>query len=417
MNNLIYTTKIFNSEKNRVIDNNGFMYVKKSPVLKAGVLEYYGEEFNTDSVDGVNIEKDKLYKVYIPIEELEKAKDTFKLKPIVEDHEWLGREGSNARDYQEGTTGEKVFMDGDYLMIDLQFNNLDTIQKIQNDEKKELSASYENTLEKAPNGADYDFVARDIRANHIALVEKGRCGSDVKVFNSLLTKKSNKKMPDFKLIMDGKEIDLNKFISEEQQEGDHNDSITETDNTKSCNEDKRKIIDEIGGILKDKVDEELWRTIIGKVEKLSYEGSETSKTDNEEEDKKISCQNMSESEIDDEVEEDKKQEKKDGVKAMNYDKMYTKIYNSVKQNIEKENQARFKAYNSAKNLCGEFDYMGMSELDILNQGLSSIGLKADSVIEANAMIKAYNSTATRIDNSFSYEENGGNCNYEINLDF
>ena len=46
------------------------------------------------------------------------------------------------------------------------------------------------------------------------------------------------------------------------------------------NEDKRKIIDEVGGILKGKVDEEVWRTVIGKLEKLSYEPSEDDKADN-----------------------------------------------------------------------------------------------------------------------------------------
>ena len=39
-------------------------------------------------------------------------------------------------------------------------------------------------------------------------------------------------------------------------------------------EDKRKLIDEIGGILKDKVDNEIIRTIIKKAEKLAYEESE-----------------------------------------------------------------------------------------------------------------------------------------------
>ena len=46
-------------------------------------------------------------------------------------------------------------------------------------------------------------------------------------------------------------------------------------------EDKRKLIDEIGGMLKGKVDEELWRTIIGKAEELAYKGSEKSEADDE----------------------------------------------------------------------------------------------------------------------------------------
>lgn len=46
--------------------------------------------------------------------------------------------------------------------------------------------------------------------------------------------------------------------------------------------DKRKLIDEIGGILKDKISEELWRTVVGKVEKVAYSDSESGKaTDGE----------------------------------------------------------------------------------------------------------------------------------------
>lgn len=52
------------------------------------------------------------------------------------------------------------------------------------------------------------------------------------------------------------------------------------DKEKVENEDKRKIIDEIGGILKGKVDEEVWRTVIGKLEKVAYNPSETDKADN-----------------------------------------------------------------------------------------------------------------------------------------
>lgn len=138
-------------------------------------------------IDGVEIEKDKLYKVYISPEELEKSKDTFIGKPIVNNHQWLGKEGENAKDYQEGSLGENLFIKGNLLMSPMFFNNLKTVEEIQNNEKVELSASYSNKLKKS-NNKDYDFIATDIVGNHIALVEKGRCGSDVRVYNS----KSNK---------------------------------------------------------------------------------------------------------------------------------------------------------------------------------------------------------------------------------
>lgn len=50
--------------------------------------------------------------------------------------------------------------------------------------------------------------------------------------------------------------------------------------------DKRKLVDEVGGILKGKVDEELWRTIIGKIEKAAYDKSEAGTADNEDDEEK-----------------------------------------------------------------------------------------------------------------------------------
>jgi hypothetical protein len=80
------------------------------------------------------------------------------------------------------------------------------------------------------------------------------------------------------------------------------------------NEDKRKLIDEIGGILKDKVDDEIIRTVIKKAEELSYEPSEDDKADNkaknedekeEKEEAKNKCKN------EDDKEEDKKADNED----------------------------------------------------------------------------------------------------------
>lgn len=70
-------------------------------------------------------------------------------------------------------------------------------------------------------------------------------------------------------------------LSARNQAGDK-----ENDDEKASNEDvdKRKLIDEVGGILEGKVDEEVWRTIIGKLEKVAYDKSEAGTVDNESED-------------------------------------------------------------------------------------------------------------------------------------
>ena len=84
------------------------------------------------------------------------------------------------------------------------------------------------------------------------------------------------------------------------------------------NEDKRKLIDEIGGILKDKVDDEIIRTVIKKAEELSYEPSEDDKADNkakneDDEDKeaKNKCKNEDEDKKEDDKKEDDKSENED----------------------------------------------------------------------------------------------------------
>lgn len=128
--------------------------------------------------------------------------------------------------------------------------------------------------------------------------------------------------------------------------------ITKVENDKGDNminnekEDKRKLIDEVGGILKGKVDDEIIRTIIKKMEEASYNESEAGSADNkkvkneaDEEDEKVENKKVK-NEDEEEKEEDKKEvkelkedEKKDvenkcnNAKETFFDKM-NKIYNS-----------------------------------------------------------------------------------------
>ena len=60
----------------------------------------------------------------------------------------------------------------------------------------------------------------------------------------------------------------------------------EKEKEEAKNEDKRKLIDEVGGILKGKVDDEIIKTIMKKMEEASYEPSEKDKADNEEDEEK-----------------------------------------------------------------------------------------------------------------------------------
>lgn len=123
--------------------------------------------------------------------------------------------------------------------------------------------------------------------------------------------------------------------------------ITKVENNKENEEmidnekvDKRKLIDEVGGILKGKVDDEIIRTIIKKMEEASYNDSEASadnkKVKNEDDEEKKDDKVDNEEEDEEKVEELKKEEKKDvenkcknSKETSTFDKINA-IYNSVR---------------------------------------------------------------------------------------
>lgn len=118
--------------------------------------------------------------------------------------------------------------------------------------------------------------------------------------------------------------------------------------------DKRKLIDEIGGILKGKVDDEVIRTIIGKAEKLSYNDSEKS-ADNE----KVECK-----------EEDKKEEAEVKNEAEKDEKEVKEVKEEVKEDVE--NKCKNSVENSMPDFFGKLN-------EIYNSASSQMEAKTDYV--------------------------------------
>lgn len=106
---------------------------------------------------------------------------------------------------------------------------------------------------------------------------------------------------------------------------------------KATNEDvdKRKLIDEVGEILKGKVDEEVWRTIIGKIEEAAYDKSEAGTADNKAKNE------------DEEDDKDKKEDEKADEEAKNKcrNEEEEKLYEELKEKVEKDAENK-KAKNS-----------------------------------------------------------------------
>lgn len=172
-------------QSGRIYDTNGWAEIKDNPISKVGVFEYSGAQIGHDDLD-----PDRIYKVYRPEEELsnDETINSFRLVPWTDDHEMLGNDDGLTPAEKKGVhgvVGENVHFEDGYLKANLKVFSNELAQLI-DEGKKELSIGYRCLYEKQPgvyNGESYDFIQRNIRGNHLALVEEGRAGHDVAVLD------------------------------------------------------------------------------------------------------------------------------------------------------------------------------------------------------------------------------------------
>src|SRR5574344_1050327 len=156
------------------------MFIPKNPISKAGVFPYLGSE-----IAGAP-EPNRIYNVFRPPEELEKAAETFKLLPIIDEHELLGESGTSTDDRPPaGFTGEKVTYEHPYLFAPLKITSPKLMAEIRGG-KSELSPAYFTEYEPSEGvyeGQQYQYIQHIRAGNHLALVERGRTGADVAVLD------------------------------------------------------------------------------------------------------------------------------------------------------------------------------------------------------------------------------------------
>lgn len=160
---------------------DGYMAIH-ARAARTGVYQYLGREIDPE---GKNFAADKIVNVYRPPDEVfDKASlGSFIGKPITDDHPAEGVDASNWRDLARGTIMGAA-KDGEYVGFDLAFLDADMITKI-DEGKRELSNGYAARLDVedgiAPDGTEYQAVQREIRGNHVAVVDAGRAGSSCRI--------------------------------------------------------------------------------------------------------------------------------------------------------------------------------------------------------------------------------------------
>ena len=263
-------------------DSNGFLIVKDNPIAKAGVFDYLLSELKAD----IEPKDDKVVKVYRPFSELIRVKDSFSNKPIKMFHHWVGDECETA----DGAIGSNITIDeaNEYLRADLIIYNPKLIEAIETNELVELSPAYtgkEIAENGRYNGETYEYKQELGEVNHLAVVEIGRSGKDLKIYDDKSKLGAVMKFKDMFIAKLSKFIDSEMEAKADEGESEKQDSDTSSEIAREIISIANKSDDEFAGGIDEKIEAIL--TLAKKLnEPLADETSEAEKVADEAESEK-----------------------------------------------------------------------------------------------------------------------------------
>lgn len=173
-------------ESVRRTDDFARLHVKSSPITKACINPYYGREI--PRAKELGLDPNKVYRLLRHPDEIKKAAKTFHNIPLLSKHVPHTADDHDG-DITVGTTGSEAEYVHPYLMNSLAVWSRDGIDHVESGDQKELSSAYSYDADMTPGvyeGEPYDGVMRNMVGNHVALVKKGRAGSDVVVGDEAL---------------------------------------------------------------------------------------------------------------------------------------------------------------------------------------------------------------------------------------
>lgn len=157
--------------------DDGYL-VADARIARTGIQTYLGREVGRPEVGVV--------RVYRPGAEVF-SEDTLKSaahRPVTNDHPPELVTSANWKKYSVGQSADEVSGEGIFIRVPLMVSDETAIQDIEGG-KRELSAGYTCDVEFTPGVTDageaYDAIQKNIRLNHIAIVERGRAGSEVRI--------------------------------------------------------------------------------------------------------------------------------------------------------------------------------------------------------------------------------------------
>lgn len=165
----------------REYTDEGFLRVP-GHVARTGIQEYLARELGLDG------DPNRIIRVYRSPEEVfdEASLSTYEAADVTNNHPKELVSADTYRQVVAGVVRGPGRADGDFVLCDLIVKDKKTIADIQSG-KCELSAGYTAVYEplsgKTEDGQEYDYVQREIRINHVAVVDRARAGANARVFD------------------------------------------------------------------------------------------------------------------------------------------------------------------------------------------------------------------------------------------
>lgn len=225
----------------------GFVHITNVPIACVGVFPYMKAD------NSVEME------AKLPTELLsEGTVSSANSKPITDNHPDELVTQVNARNYMKGFTATNAHVENDKLKVDMTITDKSLIDEI-NKGKQELSIGFETEVVPKKGeykGVAYDSVQRNIRINHVAVVEQGRAGHSVRLLGDSAEmveqdahETKGKRMDTTKVRLDGADVtvataDADKIIKLDADNAGKAKKIAELE---AQIEEKKKELDELKG--------------------------------------------------------------------------------------------------------------------------------------------------------------------------
>jgi len=164
------------------ITEQGYL-VADGIIARTGIQEYYGYEFGLDG-----LKPNDIIRLYRPPSEVfaPDSLASFENAPITIGHPDVNVTVDNWKEIAKGELTNVRKQNDSHVCGKLTVKDGTAISAIQNG-KKQLSNGYSFTLDMTPgviNGQAYDGIQRNIRGNHLALVDRARCGSACSIIDN-----------------------------------------------------------------------------------------------------------------------------------------------------------------------------------------------------------------------------------------